>query len=387
MKRNTKEQAVLLPGILLDLHRSEMTGIVTIQDKERTLRLYLKGGEIVCGEGMGKDRQLLEQIASRKDLTRKQVEKLEGMRKKNPRSLGKILIGEQLISESGWRKFQEIKVRALLGAALKMDSPELIVRNSELAILPVNFIQASTLGLLLHTIRHMKSTAHLKRVLDDRHDVPVPKPDVKSLRALIPLNDSEERILAFLDGQKTIEEAVQGAGVEPLRAYRSLYVLLSFGFVQILPQKGGKPFPYQDIIHLYLGLLNSVATRFRKEKGKQFDRIFGKCKAQLTGQSKAVLQDLNLSGQNDQATVDLISKRFESQPRGADQRLALYTAFNKLLYLLLLRMKKDLGRSVAEKSIMEMMRLLVDVQKHRTDQETTTYVMANLQDYLKHMRW
>jgi len=383
MKMNRNGQAVLLPRILLDLQRSEMTGNVTIQDKERTLRLYVKGGEIVCGDGMGKDRQLLEQIASRKGLNRKQVEKLEGVRRKDPRSFGEILMAEGLISESAWRKFQEIKVRALLAAALKMDSPELTVRNEELAILPVNFIQAGTIGLLLQTIRRMKSTTHLKRVFDAPHDVPAPTPDANSLRTLIPLNDSEETILASIDGQKTIEETMRGARVDPLTAYRSLYVLLSFGFVDILPQKGGKSFLYQDIIHLYLGLLNSVATQFRKETGKRFESIFGKCKAALTGQSKIILKDLNLSEQNHQATVDSISKRFDSQPKGADQRLVLYTSFNKLLYLLLLRIKEDLGRSVAEKSIVEMMRMLVEARKHRTDQETMNYVMANLQDYLK----
>jgi hypothetical protein len=386
MKMNRNGQAVLLPRILLDLQRSEMTGNVTIQDKERTLRLFVKGGEIVCGEGMGKDGQLLEQIASRKGLNRKQVEKLEGVRKKDSRSFGEILVAEGLISESGWRKFQEIKVRALLAAALKMDSPQLTVRNEELAILPVNFIQAGTIRLLLQTIRRMKSAIHLKRVFDAPHDVPAPTPDANSLRTLVPLNESEKTILAFIDGQKTIDETVQGAGVNPLTAYRSLYVLLSFGFVHILPKKGGKPFPYHDIIHLYLGLLNSVATRFRKETGKRFDSIFGKCKAQLTGQSKVILKDLNLSEKNRQAAVDSISKRLDSQPKGADQRLVLYASFNKLLYLLLLRMKKDLGRSVAEKSIVEMMRMLVEARKHRTDQETMNYVMANLQDYLKQMR-
>ena len=85
--------------------------------------------------------------------------------------------------------------------------------------------------------------------------------------------------------------------------------------------------------------------------------------------------------------MDSISKRFDSQPKGADQRLVLYTSFNKLLYLLLLRIKEDLGRSVAEKSIVEMMRMLVEARKHRTDQETMNYVMANLQDYLNQMRF
>jgi len=385
METNIEGQEVLLPGVLLELHRSEMTGIVTIQDKQRTLRLYLKGGDIVCGEGMGKDRQLVEQIASQKGLTRKQVEKLERLRQKDPRSFGKILIGQRLISESGWRKFQEIKVRALLAAALKMDSPDVTVRKSELAVLPINFIQGSTIPLLLQTIRRMKSTAHFQRIFQGPHAVPAPTRDARSLKAFIPLNASEETILSFIDGQKTIEETLKGADLEPPIAYRSLYVLLSFGFVRILSQKGEKLFHYQGIIHLYLGLLNIVATRFRKEMGKRFDNVFGKCKSELTGQSKALLHDLNLSEQNHQATVDNISKRFASQPKGVDQRLILYTSFNKLLYLLLLRMKKGLGRNVAEKTIMEMMRMLVEVQKHRTDRETINYVMANLQDYLKQM--
>ncbi|MGD2124449.1 MAG: hypothetical protein PVG99_00125 [Desulfobacteraceae bacterium] len=389
MNDNFDERNGSLASLLLSLHCNDMTGIVTLQDAGHTLKFYLKGGRIVYAEGIDKESQLLQEIASKKALDPERLKALKRLREKDPQSFGKALIKRKLISESAWRKFLEIKVKTILAAALRMDTPDVSFSQSELGVLPVNFIDRDMIQLLLATIRGMKGAAHFKKAIPGDDAIFLCCPEAGGLKPDIPLTTSEKAILSSIDGEKTVKEIVNASGLTPGIVYRSLYILICFGLAEISSlshPKDENQIHYVEIINLYLGLLNIIAARFRKHIGKRFHNTFRKCKAQLTGKSKALLHDLDLPTRNDRVTAKDISKRFAEQYRRADGRLVLYASFNKLLYLLIMSMKKVLGKALAEKTIGDMMNMLHAIENHHKDTETINYVMANLGDYLRQIK-
>ena len=64
-------------------------------------------------------------------------------------------------------------------------------------------------------------------------------------------------------------------------------------------------------------------------------------------------------------------------------RLVLSSSFNKLLFLLIMRMEKLLGKALAERSLKQMMNILQDVERYRREPEIMDYVRGNLRDYLQ----
>ena len=65
--------------------------------------------------------------------------------------------------------------------------------------------------------------------------------------------------------------------------------------------------------------------------------------------------------------------------------MVLSSSFNKLLFLLLMRMQKLLGRALVERSLKQMMNILQDVERYRREPEIMDYVRGNLRDYSQQM--
>jgi hypothetical protein len=389
MDASLNSNKVFLANLLLRLHSDEMTGVVTVKDNRRALKIYLKQGHVVYADGIDKDAQLLKEIASKRKLDPNRIKELQDLKEKDPQSLGKTLIEQKIISESVWGKFLQLKVKSILTAALEMETADLGFSQSKLNIPPVNFIDYNIVQLLLDTIRAVENPERLKRRIPDDDAVFSPSEEVDGLKAGIPLSPSEETIFSTIDGQKTVREVVETTRLSPENVYKGIYLLLCFGLIGLLPdeeKKGGGGTDYAEIIHLYLDILGIVEENFQKEVGKEFDNIFSKCRMELTGDSKDLFHDLTLSKDAQQAVVDVITTRFKEQGKTEEGRLILLSAFNKLIFLLIMRMKKVIGKGLAERTINEMMNILEYVEKYREDAELTNYVRGNLQDYLRQIK-
>lgn len=78
---NSKE--LFLANLLLKLHHDEMTGVVTVMDNRRALRIYLQRGHILCAEGIDKETLLLKEIGTKRNLAEAQMAELRGIREKS----------------------------------------------------------------------------------------------------------------------------------------------------------------------------------------------------------------------------------------------------------------------------------------------------------------
>jgi hypothetical protein len=165
-----------------------------------------------------------------------------------------------------------------------------------------------------------------------------------------------------------------------------LYLLPCFDLITLISPNNGKvrsEVDYTQIVNIYLDLLRILEKNFRKEVGKRFESILDKCLNELTGQSKELLRSLDLSKDYQAGTATQISKRFGEKEKAVEGRLVLSSSFNKLLFLLIMRMQKLLGKALAVKSLKEMMNILQDVERYRREPEIMDYVRGNLRDYLQ----
>lgn len=388
MDSNAKPKDVPLVDLLLKLHHDEMSGVVSVKDERKAIRFYLKKGHIVYADGIDKDSQLLREIAAKRSLSQAQLDELKVIREKDPQQLGKVLIDQKLINQATWSKFLELKVRAVLAAALEMETADLGFSKSELSIPPINFIDCNLIQLLLDTIRGMKGIDQLKRLIPGEDAVFSPSKTVEEQKKGLPLSPSEQKVLSAVDGMKAVSQITQTAGLDMDGAYRILYLLYCFGLISPSSGEGKKRAgeDYDEIITLYLDLLGIVETNFQKEVGKEYDRIFEKCRDELSGDSKELFQGLRLSKKEQEFIKKEISKRFASLPKVTEGRLILLSSLNKLLYLLVMRMRKVLGVGLAEKTLNEMTSILDYVEKYREDSEMMNYVRGNLKDYIRQIK-
>ena len=69
-----------------------MTGVVTVKDNRRAIKIYIKAGHVVYADGIDKDSQLIKEIATKRKLGQDQIDELKNIREKDPQSFGKTLL-------------------------------------------------------------------------------------------------------------------------------------------------------------------------------------------------------------------------------------------------------------------------------------------------------
>jgi len=362
-----------------------MTGVVTVKGEQRAIEIYMKSGHVVYAEGIDRENQLLKEIAEKKRLDQTQLDELKKIRAKEPQSIGNALLKRKLISRQVWDKFLELKVKHNLVAALQMENADLGFNRSELSILPINCIDHTIVQLLLDTIRDIKTPEYFRKDIQGDDAILSPSRHADESKSNIPLSPSEKKIFSMLDGQKTIGDIIIDTGLDMENVYRTLYLLTCFDLIELVTEESRERegvFEYVEIINLYLDLLGIIETSFTKEVGGEFENIFNTIKGELPPQSKELFHGLNLSADLQKDVVEEIYGLVGRQGKTTEGRLILLTSFNKLIFLLIMRMKQVLGTDLAEKTLNDMMNILQDAEKYKQDAPLMKYVRGNLEDYL-----
>jgi hypothetical protein len=140
-----------------------------------------------------------------------------------------------------------------------------------------------------------------------------------------------------------------------------------------------------EITNLYIDILRILESRFRNKAGKEFDRIFRKCKDSLPFQSKEILQSLRLSKENN-INLEEIYGAIPVNGSLAESRLLLIASFNQLTFLLIMEMKKKYGTGYTEEGLHDMIGLLESDELRHLDKVTIDYLKGNLSDFLNQLQ-
>jgi hypothetical protein len=374
-----------LSGFFLKLHRDQKTGVLTVKDGKSAIKIYLREGKVMHAEGLESDMRLLEEISKKKGLDPKQFYELIQIKERNPHSLGQALIEGGLLSRSLWDRFVALKAKNHLASVLQIKDPDLEFSESEWLISSINAVNRDLIELLLETIRGIKNKAHLEKYIPGLNACFVQTGKTRELQNLIPLSTVEQTCLSMVDGERTVGEILNVAGLRQEALYRAFYPLIFFGLIYPADFKGPETH-YHEIINLYLDLLCILESNLRKEIGRQFDSVFDQSKNELSEQGKTLLHDLVLSEKPYEKIAKRVYGRF-SELLGPDgSPLALASSFNELLHILIQRMKKTLGVLVTEQALKEMINMVGYVKKYSEDVELMKFVRGNLEDYLQEIK-
>ncbi|MCU0595889.1 MAG: hypothetical protein MUC98_10575 [Desulfobacterota bacterium] len=369
-----------LGRLILSLHNDGATGTLGIREGKIDLTLYFETGLLVYAEGIDKEGPLLAELVSKGKIDLKQLDELRILSRNDPNGLGQALLSRKIVSEALWRKFVQIKATTTLSAAFDMERPDLLYSDSEPTLSYGNRLHEQGLAFVLDTIRGTKPHDALREILKTREMVFGFSSDSSCLRAGLPLNPFEEKTLSLINGRHTVHEIQKASGLTPRWFQKCLYCLIRLGLVDKAAQEKTVSREHTAIIRLYLNLLLMVAAAYRQEIGKRSEKIFKTCVAELPPPGKALLSDLDLVTGALERSVKKIGAHLMEQSTLSDKRLILLTCFGKLLYLLITRMKKLMGKKRAMKTVDEMIRALAHFDPGKKNSELMRHVAKNLED-------
>jgi hypothetical protein len=313
------------------------------------------------------------------------VKEFQGIRQKDPYALGRTLVERGIVSAEVWNRFLLLKVKQTLAAAFQMHDANLGFSESPVDIPPTDLIDYNLFQLLVETVKSIRDDTLFSRAVPGADEVFDTSGETEALKGQIPLSPSEGRALSMVDGRRSVGEILAAGDMDEPGLRRTLYLLLAFGMIE---PGGGQSagVNYGEIVHLYLDLLKIMEANFRKEVGKQFEKFLAESLTELGSRSGALFENLDLSRDSQEEFVRLVASACESESQQGNGVLFLKSSFNKLVYLLIMRMKKVLGVSLTEKTIREMMNILDYVEKYKKDADTMNYVKGNLEDYLRQVK-
>ncbi len=359
--------------------------MVIIKDDALTIKIFLDNGLLIHAEGIDKDTALIKEIGNRKGFSSDQLDILLQIKKNDPHSLGKALIDHQLISRSAWEKYLVIRAKYHLAAALKMDVVKLGFTEAKSPIARISLVNRNFFELLLDAIRDIKDQAFFKKYIPEKQACFEKTDKGRDLEDWITLTSNEHVVLSVIDGQKTIEGISTATDLDLKDLYQIFYLLSFLGLIVHVKKapKEKSGVDHMEIIHLYLDFLKILEIYFRKEVGKQFDTIFDQCMKELTEKGDKFFQGIDSAGEPLEKVAIKISERFSNLLISGETLLVLSSSLNKLIYLLIMRMNKTLGRRITEIALNEMLKMMGYAEKYSQDSEMTNYIRGNLEDYLR----
>lgn len=385
MGTSSESKKTQLAALLVKLYRDHMTGTVTVKDDRMSLRIYLREGHVISADGMEPESRFLTEIARKKGLSPYEMEYFENIFKNNPQALGSILLDKGIISKKLWDRFLLVKVRQILSRAIRMTNAEMGFSETPLDIPPSNRIDYNIYSLVLETIKGINDQDLFQSHVGGRDAVYDISSEAQDIRKRVPLSPSEENLLSLIDGRRSVRDLQTKTSMGDDELYKALYLFLSFAMIEPAKTIGAGEADFEEMVHIYLDLLKIIEVNFRKEVGRQFDRIFSDCLKELGSKSAALFGQLDVSRDVQEETVLEITARFREEGGEGEGGLFLKTSFNKLVFLLIMRMKKIMGVNMTRKALFEMKNILNYVEKYRQETELMAYVKQNLEDYLRQL--
>jgi len=380
-----KSKKIPCSSLFLELYHKNKIGVVTLKNDRFNIKIYLNKGLLVHVEGIDRETRLIQEIVKRKELDPGLLNELEKIKEKNPLSIGQRLIDLGLMSQSGWDKFLVFRARYHLARAIMMDEVEPEFTETPTPTPTQNLVNRNFMELLVDTIRDIKNKGFFEKFVSGPDAVFEKTEEGKNLGDWVTLMSNEQVALSVIDGQKTLTYISSSTGLSPEDLYQAFYLLYFLNLICPVQEKGkGKKDPgYSEFIKLYIDFIKITDTYFRKEMGRQFEKIFSQCVKELIGKGDKFFQGIDSPDEIYDHMVSRIFDRFSSLLNSGESTLIVFTSLNKLIYLLIMRMKKVLGTGITENALNEMLKMVTYVERYSHDQDMMNYIRGNLEDYAR----
>ncbi|MFC1883358.1 hypothetical protein ACFL2O_01180 [Thermodesulfobacteriota bacterium] len=375
----------ILKKFLFGLYNDKKSGIAAIVDEKYSIKLYLESGLLIHAEGLSMvNAKLIYQVRQVKGLDSAQSKKLMAIGKRAPHALGKFLVEKGLMKKEGWQKFLIMRARYHVEAVVRMEAPEYAFSETSTSIPEDNKLSLDFINFLVFTIREIEDEAFFSISMPNPSSSFEKSKNIPPFMRSVKLNSKEKAVLSEFEIPRTIEEASSSTSVGLSDFSHSLYLLLFLGLISPAESKPveEKEDDYSEIINLYLDFFHIIENNFRKDLGREFEKVFDRCIENLTDNNKTIFQSVDLFGGNRDDSVKILSGHISEMISSGESPLILPTTFNSLMSPLISSMRRLLGIEITTHTLNEMIKVIGYVKKFKAQDKIINYVEKNLQDYL-----
>jgi len=283
-----------LSSILQLLSGDKKTGILTIGDKGRIVRVFIKRGNIVYAVGSQKEVRLGYLLRTKGIISAEELQKALTLAKQRKERLGKILVEKGYISLETLKKFIHQQVRDILYDLFLWKRGDFEYVDQELNLDEEFLTELNHMEVILEGTRRVDEWEILKKNIPNPQMVFRINRNVEKKRDSVNLTANEWRIISLVDGNRTVQQIVADSGHDEFVVYRMINSLISSGLIEkgkavagIVPS-GKNEAP--SIIQIYHQVLVNMLKPMEKAMGKRAHGLLEEAKAQVPAKYARLLR-------------------------------------------------------------------------------------------------
>ena len=286
-----------LSSIFQLLAGDKKSGILTIADKDRIVRIYIKNGNIVYAVGTQKEVRLGYLLRTKGIISADELQTSLTLAKQRKERLGKILVEKGYISVETLKKFIHQQVRDILYDLFLWKRGDFEYVDQEIDLDEEFLTELNHMEVILEGTRRVDEWEILRKNIPSPQVVFKINQNVEEKKASINLTANEWRIISLVDGNRTVQEIIADSGHDEFVVYRMINSLISSGLIEKGEVVGvasisGKN-EAQTIIRIYHQVLVNMLELMDKAVGKSAFSLMEEAKAQVPAGCSELLRAYN----------------------------------------------------------------------------------------------
>ena len=317
-----------LSSILQLLAGDKKSGILTIADKERIVRVYIKTGNIVYAVGSQKEVRLGYLLRTKGIISADELQKALALAKQRKDRLGKILVEKGYISLETLKKFIHQQVRDILYDLFLWKRGDFEYVDQEIDLDEEFLTELNHMEVILEGTRWVDEWEILRKNIPNPQMVFKINNNVEKKKDTIDLTANEWRIISLVDGKRTVKQITADSGHDEFVVYRMINSLISSGLIEksehaaaeLIGNKNEAP----AIIRIYRQVFMNMLELMQNAVGERALSIMEEAKAQVPAHYSDLLRAYNCQ-KDAESNVKLVLETAADSPPSNE---ALLDAFN-----------------------------------------------------------
>lgn len=237
-----------LPKVLVHLNRRRLTGVLTVAAADVTKKVFMNKGDAIFATSTYDDDRLGEMLIKAGKITVEQYDKSVEMLKRTGQRQGAILVKLGFLTPKNLFWGVKYQVREIIQSLFKVEDADYEFVESELPLEEVITLKMSMGNLIYEGVKKIDNWTRIRGEMPDTESVLQLSSDPLSLFQDIELSPQDKKILALIDGSKTIKQVIEESWLNSFEALKALYILWSIGILTEKEQVGESPVSLEDML-------------------------------------------------------------------------------------------------------------------------------------------
>ena len=221
-----------LSNILIQLNRQRATGTLQVTTPNFTKKVFLVKGDAIFAASTYEDDRLGEMLLKAGEITIEQYEESVKILKKTKKRQGAILVELGHLTPKNLFWGVKYQVREIIYSLFNLEDGKCEFAEGNVPEDEVITLKMSMGNLIYEGVKRINNWTRIKKDMPDTSIVLGLSHDPRSLFQDVELTSDDKKVLAMIDGTKTLKEIIDNSLMNSFEVMKTIHILWSIGLLE-----------------------------------------------------------------------------------------------------------------------------------------------------------